>query len=116
VSEVSYSDIYEAWRSAPAFLVDHMVCGDFSIPSAEDLADAEAADEDDRFAEYEPYVAFYVYGERGLKREYFVDRKMIENGESYADGLRVVYCDGKALTIEPLFRAEELSAKAKAVT
>jgi hypothetical protein len=102
---VKYPTIYEEWRAARAFVVDNYVCGDFSIPSPEDLADAIAADEEGRTADWEPYLAFYVYGERGLKREYFISREEIENGESYAGGVRVIYCDGKPLTIVPLVEA-----------
>ena len=99
---MKYPDIYDEWRAARAFLVDHFVCGDFSIPSPEDLADAIAAEEEGCTADWEPYVSFYIYGERGLKREYFVSREEIENGEKYGGGVRVIYGDGKPLTIVPL--------------
>lgn len=102
---MKYPTIYDEWRAARAFLVDHFVCGDFSIPSPEDLADAIAEDEEGRTADWEPYLAFYVYGERGLKREYFISREEIENAESYRGGVRVIYCDGKPLTIVPLVEA-----------
>ena len=102
---MDYLDIYEQWRNARAFLVDDLVCGSFSIPSGDDLADAEAADEEGRSADYGPCCAFYVYGEHGIKREYYVDRRMLESGESYAHGMKVIYCDGKPLTIVPLVEA-----------
>lgn len=102
---MKYPAIYDEWRAARAFLVDHFVCGDFSIPSPEDLAYAIAADEEGCGAEWEPFVSFCIHGEHGLKREYFVSREEIENGEPYGGGLRVIYGDGKPLTIVPLVEA-----------
>jgi hypothetical protein len=102
---MSHLDIYEEWRNARAFLVDDYVCGSFSIPSIEDLADAEDAENEGRSADHAKCVAFYIFGEHGLKREYHVDREMIENGEAYSHGMKVIYCDGKPLTIIPLVEA-----------
>jgi len=99
---MKYATVYECWRQARAFLVDDYVCGAFSIPSAEDLDDAIAADAEGRTADWEPYVSFFIYGEHGLKREYFLSREQIESGEEYNGGVRVIYCDGKALTVVPL--------------
>jgi hypothetical protein len=102
---VNYANVYEVWRQARAFVVDDYVCGDFSVPSAEDLEDAIAAEAEGHTADWEPYVSFCIYGEHGLKREYFLSREEIESGEAYKGGMRVVYCDGKPLTIIPLVEA-----------
>lgn len=99
---MKYDEVYEKWREARAFLVDDLVCGDFSVPSAEDLADAIAAEDEGRMADWDPCVSFYVYGESGLKREYFLTREMIESGEKYKNGMRVVYYGDHALVIVPL--------------
>jgi len=84
-----------------------MVCGDFCIPCPEELAEAEKAEEDDEFSEYEANVSFYIYGEYGLKREYYVDRGMLEKAEAKEHGLTVTYWDGSALDIEPLFQTKQ---------
>jgi len=103
---MNYPDVYDNWRRARAFVVDGFVCGDFSVPSPDDLVAAEEEESD----YLEDGVAFYVYGERGLKREYFVDREMIEAGKVTDDGLVVEYSDKKPLEITPLYRRSEVAA------
>jgi len=107
VSRRDYAAIFTVWRQARAFVVDGMVCGDFCIPCPEELAEAEKAEEDDEFSEYEANVSFYIYGEYGLKREYYVDRGMLEKAEAKEHGLTVTYWDGSALDIEPLFQTKQ---------
>jgi len=103
---MNYQDVYDNWSRAWAFVIDGFVCGDFSVPSPDDLAAAEE-DEDDYL---EDGVAFYVYGERGLKREYFVDRQMIESGKVTDDGMVVEYSDKEPLEITPLYKRREVQA------
>ena len=75
----------------------------FLDPIAEELAEAEAADEEAQYSDHEPFTSFYVYGELGLKREYFVDRGMIDRGEHRDGGVLIVRDGDHRLTIEPLF-------------
>lgn len=106
----SYLEVYVKWAAARAFVVDDFVCGDFSLPSPEELAEAEAGDNDGCLSDYEPYVSLYIYGEHGLKREYFVSRQQIETGTPVAGGIQITYDDGRPLVIIPLFFPETLEA------
>ncbi|AMO55582.1 hypothetical protein GZ77_09445 [Endozoicomonas montiporae] len=79
-----------AFRQASAFIVGGNVCGDYSLSYLDDPEDGN--------------IAFYIYGERGLYREYFVSKEMINNGTiRTCHQLTVTYYDGKPLTIQPLF-------------
>lgn len=103
MSGVGYLDIYEAWSNAQAFVVNNRVCGNFSVPSPDDLADAEAAEGEGQCPDFEPCAAFYIYGEQGFRREYYVSRTMIEHGERYEDGFCVTHDGDHEITIEPLY-------------
>lgn len=111
MSAVCYDSVYAQWQNANGFLVDGYVCGDWSLPSSEELLEAEQADKDDSWYEWAPCVSFYIYGEHGLKREYFVDRKMIEGGRLGPDGMTVTYADDQPLEIVPLFRRNTTAAE-----
>jgi len=113
MTAITYDTVYEQWQTASGFLIDGYVCGDWGLPSAEELLEAETADAEDGWYEWEPCVSFYVYGEHGLKREYFVDRKMIESGSIGPDGITVTYGDNQPLEIIPLYRIGSTETAAK---
>lgn len=104
MSSLTYAEVHAEWVNASAFLVDGYVCGDWSLPSTDELPEAEQAAKDDGYSDYEPCVSFYIYGEHGLKREYFVDRAMVEAGQLEDGRLRVIYDDKKPMEIVPLVR------------
>lgn len=78
------------WDKARAFMVDHRICGDWSIASQDEVDDGNCR------------YAFYIYGPRGMIREYFIDDDQINNGKLEQGHLMVTYYDDKPLLIEPL--------------
>ena len=87
------SKILKAFKSADGFIVNGVVCGDWSFPGK----DEEEADS----------IAFYLYGSHGLTEEVFVDTEALIQA-SFDNNMEVVVksLHGKDVSICPLFKKE----------
>lgn len=74
------------WENAKGFLINGMICGDFSINSSDD---------DDNV------VSFYIYKNKGLYAEYFIDTEELDNGKLTDEGIVINY-SGEPLEIKAL--------------
>jgi hypothetical protein len=79
-------------ESSRALIVDDYVCGTFSLTPIEELHNKET----------DIVLSCYIYGERGMMREYDIDINMIKKSKKTNNKWRLTYYDSKPLSIELL--------------